>query len=1400
MADNRIDEHVVKISADTSGVNAPLDRAEKKLNQLDAVAKKFGSTFSNVFKKSAKETDDMSNKLGTLGDSFKSFDMKKVQSEIDRTAKKFDTLNDRKNKMKSLGTNLFSKGFKSLRYDIDSTKIKMNELNNTMSAGLKSEIQRITAEMQKMEGLVVPTDAYVKLQENADKAAAKLETLYQRQEALRKMAAGPIANTEQYKAVSSEIEKTKTILKGLESELENFSHIDMYNPSMQKVVSSYEEQKSKLEELKLVRRSMLDDNGPTADLSKWITLNDELSNTKAKLNELYAARTALASADKADSEEIRNVYLATQTAAEEYKRLNEEIANISFPNMDAQIAKFKAVDAQIQELTESIEINHDSIEAARNDGKLYSESYNALINKISETETHLQDLRQQQESMKDTSVIRETTAWKNLSKQIDRAEVELAGYKSQLSSMRDNKIAFVSGIDTSAYQEARSQIESLNQKLTEVEANSSSKLSQIGLNIKHMFGTVVGNAQSVSKTVLSVIGSGFKKAFTSAGKSVKSLTSHLGNFNKQSLSVSKVAKKMTRTLTSLFTMLRGRILRLGIAKVFEDIQKNINTLALISPRFNAAISGLIDSAKQLGAQIIAAIEPVVSVLGPIISTVIDKLTEGADALSQFFARITGNQEYLKAKKGNSNYAASLDETTKKTKNASKATKEYKNTILGFDEIHKLNGNDGYDDMLGIDDAKIDKALTEATALNTIADEIREAFKKSDYRGAGKAMAKGVNLAFAWLDDVAGWSKNVDKFTNVLKNFKDVVNGFVDGLDVETIGFAIGDIANTIINGLDILTDPTDGINFYAIGNKIGQILLKAVTTIEWDKLGKGLVQSVQGGVKLLNGLLESTIKDEMTGKDISIGTAIGQALNDMFTGAIKALNPDDWSDLIANVVNNTTDLIIAFFGDGSQIAELANKIADTINQAVEKINTDDLAAAISALAKGFVTFADTLFHKIQWKDVWNSLCDVLKSESFDWKSILEAMGILAVPGIISSLIGKGLSGSMNKLSGVLAGVGIYGATDLVAKNIEDPLAKAVTKVTGSMTGGAVAGGKIAGPVGAGVGAAAGGVAAVGQTGYELGKNIKDRNKALKEMGADFSNVTGGIFGAEWKSKMSLFTQAVEDANGQFVAFDGYVLSSQQYLDMFNSQLDGLNAETVKYGEQTYNVTEQMRELAQKLVDQGTATTVFTMDLSKMSSELFETKEEVEKFQDSVNTVTTEFSDSIMNTNKEIDTFSGNVSTVTQSFGSIDSELTRIHSELASLKFNDNDSILSIIHTDYGDAGRTRIPGFASGGIVGDGQLFIANEGGTAELIGDDGRGNTAVVNNGQIISAMTTAFKSVLYEVGMDIADRIAEADSSSGGETRMVLTSEAGEVIAREVDSYKSSQSRRGNHSVTFG
>ena len=950
-----------------------------------------------------------------------------------------------------------------------------------------------------------------------------------------------------------------------------------------------------------------------------------------------------------------------------------------------------------------------------------TEGYRELQKAADKAEQTLLRLLNRQEEMEAVGVSENSQAWRRLQIQIDAADENLARYERHMDSMRSRGTAFTSGVNTQEYAEAEALLRNYTERLEAAQSETSEYVADSVSQYSAGFNNIIRGSQKVANNITKNIGRNLKNSFKNVERVVHSLISRFRSLTKETNSVRKAVDKMSKNITSVFTQLRFRIKEMLLTAVFQDIRDNFNRLAEISPRFNKSLSSMIDSMRALGAQIVATLEPALAAIGPLVTSITDKLTQAADSVSQFVARLAGSDTYVKATKQQSDYAKSLQNAEGNANRATKAVNAYKNSVLGFDQLNKMSDNDN---GLGVDVAQLDSVLTKSSAMNELADNLRTALVTGDFEDFGDTVADVVNRAFGWLDKTIGWRKNAEKFTKTLQNVVKGINGFVSGLNPRAIGSAIAETVNTIIESFKLLTDPAKGINFGNIGFVLGTALITAFAGINWHSLGASIVQSIQGGIAIINGLFTASITDAVTGQELTVGTVIGQSLNAMFSGALDALDPTAWGNMIANVVNNLTDFITATFADTSNVVKLAESMAISLNTAIGNINAEQLSSAIMALVDTFLDFFGTMFNSIDWNAVWDLLSSTLSSQNIDWMKIINAIGLAALPSLIVTTLTTGLS----SLGSVIASSAATIASSPVV----------LTAVAGAF----------------GVAGAAYGIDAIAQSLPTVVDNTKQlfegegsgSLKTLNEMGAEFDHF-GGNFGAAMATYLDT-SKVLTDTNNAFVSFAGTIISSQDYVDMVYGSLDGLVQDI---DGDTHLLNDEMRALADQLVAQGHAVdNTADMMSSRFAPELWATSDDLAKFSTGLDNAT---------------------------------------AKLNSLQVNTSTPDYSWMLAPES------IPHFANGGVVGDGQLFIANEGGVAELITKDGAGNTAIVNNDQIISAVVSGVRQAMLEASYNIADKIADS-SSAGGD--IVLNVDSVE-LARATARGQRQIDRRGNHSVSF-
>lgn len=195
--------------------------------------------------------------------------------------------------------------------------------------------------------------------------------------------------------------------------------------------------------------------------------------------------------------------------------------------------------------------------------------------------------------------------------------------------------------------------------------------------IKRVAAAIESLGSSLSK--IKSFSAGAQKATSSAAKGMKE--------------VSKAAEKTKAPLENFLSSLKRiamyRVLRTIIKSITQAFQEGLTNAYNFSQgitteghRFAEAMDSMKTATTTMKNQLGSAFIALLTAIQPIVTAIINLVTKLADALSQLFAVFTGGT-YLKAADVPQKWAEAAG-------GAGKAAKEWKNQLLGFDEINRLN--------------------------------------------------------------------------------------------------------------------------------------------------------------------------------------------------------------------------------------------------------------------------------------------------------------------------------------------------------------------------------------------------------------------------------------------------------------------------------------------------------------------------------------------------------------------------------------------------------------------------------------------------------------------------------------------------------------------------------------
>lgn len=555
--------------------------------------------------------------------------------------------------------------------------------------------------------------------------------------------------------------------------------------------------------------------------------------------------------------------------------------------------------------------------------------------------------------------------------------------KHTMKQMESGAKAF----DSTAYERAAQDLAEASEQMRNYKnslTGATEQTSRLKMVLSGISGVVKG-----AFAKLGSIGSGIVAACKKAAGALRGLKSQIP---KLGAAFGGLGKKIG-SVTRLFTFM---VLRRAITALLNTMKQGFDTLAQYSAakgtEFNKNISAMQSGLKQLGNSIIAAFEPLINAVAPIVNAFISKLIEATNAIGQFFAALTGKSTFTHAKKVVGNYAASLDKATASTKKLATAT-------AGIDELNILQDNNNSSGDSGASNPA-DSFETEKVGdkFANLAQMIKDAWEKADFSEIGAMVAEKINAALEGID----WAKIKETSKKIAQSIGTFMNGFVGALDWSLIGSTIGEGINTALTFANTLLTTID---WGLIGRSLATGLNSAVNVIDWPAVGSLVCNGFNSIIDLLYDFV-STFDFTKFGE--SIGTAI--------TTAIKGIK---WSK------------------GGAAIGKSVTGLFDTFNGVIKK--TD-----FAALGKGIVSAIGGFFKNLSWSSIGTALSNAIKALADFLYGVVSGTDWAAVPQYIVDAIKDFFTGfdwpGVSKSLGKLLGSAVKGAIDLVG-SIWDMLKK-----------------------------------------------------------------------------------------------------------------------------------------------------------------------------------------------------------------------------------------------------------------------------------------------------------------------------------------------------------------------
>lgn len=777
------------------------------------------------------------------------------------------------------------------------------------------------------------------------------------------LAAGIKVHTEEYKDLSSDIDAAEKALSKLEREQQRLSVLGEdkgLSGEYQDLTEKAKKAEEAIEEL-IMKRGQLEKTGEDVKFTpKYQNLYDSRMSENQKLKSLENQK-----------KERKNQGLP----------MMDVDASGQMFNLDEEIVKTKKHLQELEQEMESLEGKDKMLQASEATRKLSSE--------IEATKEKLAQYKTEMTGLTATGLDKGSGTWIKNQQEIGRTIAMLEKYRAtqggmvanghDVQSVTSGKLSSGSGLETAGATASYS-LKQIPAKMREITSSVNNTIKRIPV-----LGKVLSNATYIGskgwgglKKIISGTSSVFRRVSTAIKRTSGAFAALIQKFT-SGIPIIGRARKSMNGMGQSGRGLRGILSTLGmtarfmfasfvIQGVLSGVKEGMQNLSKYSKQTNADLSLLMSSLTQLKNSLATAFAPILTVITPVLNALIQKIITVVNTFGQLTASLAGQTTFVKAKKVNQDYAASLDKSSKKAKNLQR-------TLMGFDEINKLDDKNSSDSSGGgLSPNDMFETVKIPNKYKDLAKMLKDAWTQGDFTKIGQMVGKKVNEA---LESIP-WDKIKKTCNKIAKSIATFLNGFIETVDWGLVG-------NTISQGLNTA---------FGFANTFAK-------NFHWDSLGKAIGNGINGAMKGLDwNLIQETVRNVVGGIVTSINTfiktakwnlvgkTIGNGLNTALEAVYTAVTNFEWKKA------------------GKALADAINGLFDTFDWA-------KAGKTLSNGIKGALDFAITAIENVKWSNVGKDIATFL--ENIDWLGIATRIYKLLCTALASAL--AGLAGLLGKLIG-----------------------------------------------------------------------------------------------------------------------------------------------------------------------------------------------------------------------------------------------------------------------------------------------------------------------------------------------------------------------------------------------
>lgn len=544
--------------------------------------------------------------------------------------------------------------------------------------------------------------------------------------------------------------------------------------------------------------------------------------------------------------------------------------------------------------------------------------------------------------------------------------------------------------------------------------------------------------------------------------------------------IGSIGSRLKGLLARIGRVAMTRAIRGAIKAVTQAVKEGTTALyewaGVAGNSFKGTMDSIATSTNYLRNSFAAMLSPLLDAVAPALDYIIDKCVDVINVFNQLIAILTGAGTWRKAEKVATGYGKAASGAAGSTGDANKAAKELKRTLLGFDEINRLDdadkssgsgGGGGGGGGSGSGSTGLEFSEQQITSsVQDMATKLKEAWEKADFTEIGNAIGEKIGGAMLKVP----WTTKIQPtVAKLAKSFGTLLNGLLDYNG--SGGKKMWDgIAYTVYNGINtaILGYTTffNTVNWTGIGEGIGAAVQRTLSKINWDGLADALSAFPNSVIDAIDGFCKRFTEDDFYEVGRNIGRTVAKALinihwDTLFSdgvkiakGILKAINGalesfgEKWGEIKEGILDGIKKIPASTWHDlgtelGKAIGNTAKFIANLVSGIVEFIKEADWSEIMDGIKEGITTSLGS------WSEVAKNLGDWF-SENIDVIGLVLGFSILQlIPHIVGTALRLLLMQTLfNGSAGmVLLGLGEVGLSIALVLTIASIMPKVAEKAS-----------------------------------------------------------------------------------------------------------------------------------------------------------------------------------------------------------------------------------------------------------------------------------------------------------------------------------------------------------------